>query len=122
MVLNKDTLVIGVSQRTTMEAIEELSKEVLEKDDFKQIIVLDLPKSRAYMHLDTVFTNIDYDKFIAHPLIFDDLDKFKVFKISKEGKEEIKKPLEEVMADLIGKKPTIIRCGGNDPIAAGREQ
>jgi arginine deiminase len=122
MILNKETLVIGVSQRTTMEAVEALSKEVLGKDEFKQIIVLDLPKTRAYMHLDTVFTNIDYDKFIAHPLIFDDLDKFKVYKVTTEGTTEIKKPLEEVLEELIGKKPTIIRCGGNDPIAAGREQ
>jgi arginine deiminase len=122
MVLNEDTLVIGISQRTEMKAVEKLAKVVLAKDKFKQIIALDLPKSRAYMHLDTVFTNIDHDKFIAHPLIFDDMDKFKVYKVTAEKTELINKPLADVLEDLIGKTPIIIRCGGNDPIAAGREQ
>ncbi len=42
------------------------------------------------MHLDTVFTNIDYDKFITHPLIFEAMGEFKIFKITKNGIKEIK--------------------------------
>lgn len=122
LVLNEEILIIGVSQRTSMEAIEELGKNLFKEGSYKKIVVLDLPKSRAFMHLDTVFTNIDFDKFIAHPLIFDNLDLFKIYELTASGKKEIKKPLLDMLEELIGKKPIIIRCGGDNPIAAGREQ
>jgi len=80
MVLNKTTLVIGLSQRTEMKAIKKVAKRIFNdpKATFEKIAILDLPKARAFMHLDTVFTNIDYDKFIVHPLIFDYIDQFKI--------------------------------------------
>ncbi|WP_031542006.1 arginine deiminase [Mesoplasma photuris] len=122
MVLNKEVLIIGVSQRTSMEAINIAAKKIFAEGSYKRIIVLDLPKSRAFMHLDTVFTNVDYDKFIAHPLIFDNVDKFKIYEITPDGKKEIKKPLIELLSELVKKPVQIIKCGGDDPIAAGREQ
>ncbi|AVP49618.1 arginine deiminase [Williamsoniiplasma luminosum] len=122
LVLNSETLIIGVSQRTSMAAIEKASKKIFKEGSYNKILVLDLPKSRAFMHLDTVFTNVDYDKFIVHPLIFDSIDQFKIFELSKDGKKEIKKPLVDVLSDATGYKVQLIKCGGEDPIAAGREQ
>ncbi|PPE06016.1 arginine deiminase [Williamsoniiplasma lucivorax] len=122
LVLNKETLIIGESQRTSMAAIEKAAKQIFDKGSYNKIIVLDLPKSRAFMHLDTVFTNIDYDKFIVHPLIFDSIDQFKIYELTKNGKTEIKKPLIEVLNEATGHKVQLIKCGGEDPIAAGREQ
>lgn len=122
MVLNKDTLIIGASQRTSLEAIESLAKKLFEENTYKKIIALELPKSRAFMHLDTVFTNIDYDKFIAHPLIFDHQDKFKIYEITPKGKKLIDKSLVEFLSEHIGQPAKLIRCGGDNPIAAGREQ
>ncbi|WP_027063432.1 arginine deiminase [Mesoplasma seiffertii] len=122
LVLNKETLIIGVSQRTTMKAIEQVAQKLFEEGSYKRIIALDLPKSRAFMHLDTVFTNVDYDKFIAHPLIFDNVNEFKIFEITPKGTQEIFKPLVEVLNELTGREVKIIRCGGDDVIAAGREQ
>ncbi|WP_422397547.1 arginine deiminase [Spiroplasma endosymbiont of Labia minor] len=123
LVLNKENLIIGVSQRTQMEAIEQMSKRLfVQRDGYSKIIVLDLPKTRSYMHLDTVFTNIDYDKFIVHPLIFDDINEFKIYEITPTGKKQIKEGLVEYLSSVLGKPVTFIKCGGDDPIAAGREQ
>ncbi|MDQ7982770.1 MAG: arginine deiminase [Spiroplasma sp.] len=124
MVLNKKTLVIGLSQRTEMKAIKLIAKRIFkdEKTTFEKIVVINLPKSRAFMHLDTVFTNIDYDKFIVHPLIFDYINQFKLWEITKAGKEKIKKNLQDYLGELVGKKVKLIKCGGDDQIAAGREQ
>ncbi|AGJ90787.1 arginine deiminase [Mycoplasma putrefaciens] len=124
LVLNKETLIIGVTQRTTIKAVEKFSKELFAdpESSYAKVIVLDLPKSRAFMHLDTVFTNIDYDKFIAHPLIFDHLDEFKIYEITKKETKEIKKTLIELLTDAVGREVQIIRCGGDDAVAAGREQ
>ncbi|WP_026389293.1 arginine deiminase [[Acholeplasma] multilocale] len=122
MILNKEVLIIGVSQRTSMEAVKLAAERIFAEGTYKKILVLDLPKTRAFMHLDTVFTNVDYDKFIAHPLIFDNVDLFKIYMVTPEGTEEIKKPLIEVLNELTGREVQIIKCGGEDPIAAGREQ
>lgn len=124
LVLNKDTLIIGCSQRTTMEAIKIAAKNIFTDGSYKKIIVLDLPKSRAFMHLDTVFTNIDYDKFIAHPLIFDNLSEFKIYELDADSDEmkTIDESLLDVLKKATNKDVKIIRCGGDDPVAAGREQ
>ncbi|ATZ18461.1 arginine deiminase [Williamsoniiplasma somnilux] len=122
LVLNKETLIIGVSQRTNMKAIEKIAERLFKEGTYKKIVVLDLPKSRAYMHLDTVFTNVDYDKFITHPLIFDNIDEFKIYELTPKGKREVKEKLVDFLSDVTGTKVQLIRCGGDDPIAAGREQ
>lgn len=125
LVLNAQTLIIGRTERSSMAAIEKLTQNILAdpqiSDDFK-VVVLDVPKKRAFMHLDTVLTNIDYDKFIVHPLIFDYLDQFSIFEITRSGKKKISLPLIDYFSHLVGKQVQFIRCGGNSPIAAGREQ
>lgn len=67
-ILNKDTLMIGLSERTTEAAIEWVAhKYIVDKKIVKQIIVVQIPSRRAYMHLDTVFTVVDRDKFLIYP-------------------------------------------------------
>ncbi|ATZ16082.1 arginine deiminase [Entomoplasma freundtii] len=127
LVLNSDTLIIGVSQRTNMAAIEKLAPEVFKEGSYKKIIVLDLPKSRAFMHLDTVFTNIDYDKFVVYPLIFDILDEFKIYELSQDNngklaKKQINMALDKFLEETLGHKVQFIRCGGTDSVASAREQ
>ncbi|ASP28445.1 arginine deiminase [Spiroplasma corruscae] len=125
LVLNKNTLIIGASQRTNMEAIKSIAERIIKDDSisYKKVIALELKtKNRAFMHLDTVFTNVDYDKFIAHPLIFENMDEFKIFEFSDEGMKKIEKRLEEYLSEQVGKKVQFIKCGGDDPIAQAREQ
>ncbi|AXF95858.1 arginine deiminase [Spiroplasma phoeniceum] len=125
LVLNSKTLIIGVSQRTSMEAIKIVTKNLIENDSvsYEKVIALDLnTKNRAFMHLDTVFTNIDYDKFIAHPLIFEAMGEFKIFEITKNGVKEIKETIKDYLSEEVGKPVQIFKCGGEDPIAQAREQ
>jgi len=63
LVLNPDCLVIGMSERTTPEVIESLVKTLFAKKIKKQVIVIEVPKIRASMHLDTVMTMVDHDAF-----------------------------------------------------------
>jgi arginine deiminase len=68
LVISKDCVLIGVSQRTKPQAIEILAKTLFENKVITQIIAVELPKVRASMHLDTVMTMIDHDTFcIAFP-------------------------------------------------------
>ncbi len=125
LVLNKKSLIVGGSERTSIKAIETLAKNIFEKGNtsFEKVIALDIKtKNRAFMHLDTVFTNIAPEKFIAHPLIFSQQSEFKIFEITKTGKKEIKLKLEDYLSKEIGKKVIFIKNGGDDPLNQAREQ
>jgi arginine deiminase len=63
LVLNADCLLIGMSERTTPEVIESLVKTLFAKKIKKQVIVIEVPKIRASIHLDTVMTMVDHDTF-----------------------------------------------------------
>lgn len=125
LVLNKETVAIGLSERTTASAIERFAHNLLNGEQFKRVIVLDIPKSRAFMHLDTVFTMVDYDKFTIHPEIEEPL---RVFEMTLGKDDEVKfntmtDTLPNILKSIL-KLPAIklLRCGGDDPIAAQREQ
>jgi arginine deiminase len=58
MVITKDHVLIGVSERTTMEAVHQVSNLLFEKNIVKKITVIKIPKRRDYMHIDTIFTQV----------------------------------------------------------------
>ncbi|HLY68562.1 MAG TPA: arginine deiminase family protein [Puia sp.] len=58
MVISKDHLLIGVSERTTMEAAHQAVNVLFEKNVVKKISIIKIPKKRDYMHIDTVFTQV----------------------------------------------------------------
>src|SRR5450631_3302932 len=58
MVVSKDHLLIGVSERTTLEAAHQAIKVLFEKNVVKKITIVRIPKKRDYMHIDTVFTQV----------------------------------------------------------------
>ena len=125
LVLNKETVAIGLSQRTTASAIEKFAHNLLGGGQFKRVIVLDIPKSRAFMHLDTVFTMVDYDKFTIHPEIEEPL---RVFEMKPDGKDGVRfdsmtDTLPNILKNVLGLPSVqLLRCGGDDPMAAQREQ
>jgi len=65
LVLNKRTLLIGFSERTTLLAIEILAKKLFLSTTFNKIIVLNLPKKRSCIHLDTLLTMVDVNCFCS---------------------------------------------------------
>ncbi|MCI8647679.1 MAG: arginine deiminase [Firmicutes bacterium] len=125
LVLSKDIVAIGLSQRTTAAGIERFAENILKESTFKKILVFDIPKSRAFMHLDTVFTMVDYDKFTIHPEIEGPLQIYEIT-LTADGKahfESIQGELEDILSSEL-KLPAVelIRCGGDDAMAAQREQ
>ena len=125
LVLNAETVAIGLSQRTTALAIEKFAENILHKSTFKRVLVFDIPKSRAFMHLDTVFTMVDFDKFTIHPEIEGPLQLFEIT-LDAEGKARFESVTDELSGLLarVLKVPAVdlIRCGGDDFMAAQREQ
>ena len=64
MVVTRDHILIGVSERTTMEAAHQAIQLLFEKNIVKKITVIKIPKKRDYMHIDTVFTQVRRDAWV----------------------------------------------------------
>ena len=123
--INDKVLAIGISQRTEPDAIDAIAKNIFESDSpIKTILAFNIPNSRAFMHLDTVFTQIDYDKFTVHPGILGPLTVFEITPDDNGGikVKEMHDTLEEILEAYIGNPVELIPCGGGDRIAAEREQ
>ena len=128
--LNEHTVAIGISQRTTPEAIDQLAKNFFKDRRCKidTVLAFEIPSSRAFMHLDTVFTQVDIDKFTYHPGIMGTL---KVYEIT-EGFDpttfedlnvvEINDSLDKILSKYLGRKITLIPCAGGDKVSSEREQ
>ncbi len=130
LILNENVIAVGLSQRTTAEAIDDLARSIFSDSTskIKTILAFAIPNTRAFMHLDTVFTQIDYDKFTYHPGIMDTL---KVFEIT-EGDDpttfedlnvvELNDSLENILEKYLCRNITLIPCAGGDAVGAQREQ
>ena len=127
--LTEDTLAIGISQRTSPDAIEAAARNLFTDPEAKirTVLAFDIPKSRAFMHLDTVFTQIDVNKYTVHPAILGPLT---VYEITPGQDDPADLHIKRVDSDLkhILEQYThvddvqLIFCGGDDLIAAAREQ
>lgn len=128
--LNEHILAVGYSQRTCPEAIDQLAKNLFKDKECKidTVLAFNIPNSRAFMHLDTVFTQIDYDKFTYHPGIMDTLQVFEITEgdIPESDEDlnvkEINASLEDILSHYLERKITLIPCAGGDKVAAEREQ
>ncbi len=87
MVVTKDHLLIGVSERTTMEAAHQTIRLLFDKNVVKKITVIKIPKKRDYMHIDTVFTQIRRDAWVM-------LGVFSKKSMKHENEDSIQRALE----------------------------
>ena len=128
LVLNRKTLIVGISQRTHPAAVELLAKNLFynNKTEYQTVLAFTLPKQRTFMHLDTIFTQVDYAKFAVHEECYNSLTVYRITRNpSLEGKllvEELKEPLKDILKEYVGQDVTIIPCGGEDSVSADREQ
>ena len=124
LVLSDSTIAIGCSTRTAAPSIERFAKKAFETlESLKRILVVEIPKLRSFMHLDTVFTMVDYDKFTIYPGIE---PLVKLYEISK-GKNQLKyrlvtDKLSNYLESVLSTPISLIRSGGGNPITAAREQ
>jgi len=124
LILNKEIIAIGISNRTDPRAIEYFSEKVFEMNpEFKTVLAFNIPKSRAFMHLDTVFTQVDKGIFTIHPGIESKLTVFEIIKNSTRFTvHKVIESLESVLEKHLKTPITLIRCGGEDIITSIREQ
>lgn len=124
LVLSDQVLVIGLSERTTVPAIEVAADRLLGDELVQRILVLAIPARRAYMHLDTVFTMVDRDQFLIYPGVESELSVYCLERGQDGGvAASCAGELTSALADALHLPAVnLIRSGGDDPITAAREQ
>ena len=127
--LTEDTLAIGISERTSPDAIEVVARTLFNDPDarIRTILAFSIPSARAYMHLDTVFTQIDVDKYTVHPGIIGPLTVFEITQSRRDPRELFIKRIDDRLEKILERYTHVdgvrlIPCGGEDMIAAAREQ
>lgn len=117
MPIGKGNVLIGMSERTSRQAISQVAAALFEKGAAERVIVAAMPKLRAAMHLDTVFTFADRDCVLLYPDIVDGIEAFS-FRPDGNGGVELHKDkgsFVETVRDSLGlKKMRVVETGGND--------
>ncbi|MBQ7202146.1 arginine deiminase [Candidatus Saccharibacteria bacterium] len=126
-VLSKEVIAIGISQRTEPDAIANFARNLFKdkNNTFKYVLAIDIPDERSFMHLDTVMTQVDVDKFAVQDAIMDISTIYEI--TAGRGGEieivEIHQSLEKALEKYLHlNKVELIKCGNGKRIDAEREQ
>ena len=126
-VLSKEVVAIGISQRTEPDAIADFARRLFKdkNNEFKYVLAIDIPDERSFMHLDTVMTQVDVDKFAVQDAIMDISTIYEI--TAGRGGEieivEIHQSLQKVLEKYLHlNKVELIKCGNGKRIDAEREQ
>lgn len=127
LVLNNHVLAVGISQRTSATAITDLAHNLFDHSSYDTILAIKIPHNHAMMHLDTVFTMINYNQFTVHPFILDKDGKIDIYVLQPDDHNGVKitekNDLVQVLKENLHlSELDLIPTGGGDPIAAPREQ
>jgi len=131
LVADEHTILVGISERTNRGGVEALAEYLRrEETSFRHLIVVELPRRRSYMHLDTVFTFIDRGLCLAYQPVIDPpagapaLQWAYVHHVDLTAREvsyQVRRSLRHAL-DLVGLEIDIVPCGGHDPLEQEREQ
>lgn len=116
MPIGNGVVLIGMSERTSRQAITQVAASMFKSKAADRIIVAGMPKLRAAMHLDTVFTFADRDVVTSYPDIVDTIHPFSIYPADDDGKVHVveeKDPFLKVVASSLGlQKFHVIETGG----------
>ena len=116
MPIGNKTVLVGMSERSSRQGISQMAAALFEQGAAERVVVAALPKSRAAMHLDTVFTFADRDCVLLYPDIVYGIEAFSYrpsdgpdgLELHKEGK-----PFVDVVAEAVGVKDMrVVETGG----------
>ena len=131
-VLGRGVVLIGMGERSTPMGVEILARELFRTGQATTVIAVQLPKSHAFMHLDTVLTMIDVDTFVRYPYL--DATSLQPWVITPADPDEVverdtgglhverRDDLFAVIAEALGIDKLRVLSADEDARAAEREQ
>jgi arginine deiminase len=123
-VIGNGAVMIGMGERSTPQGVENLSRRLFETGLATRVIVVELPKERAFMHLDTAMTMVDVDAFSVYPFLPPVLRSFTLEAVGDSGDFTITENSElfSIVAEALGVERVRVLRAPIDERAAEREQ
>ncbi|MBK8232552.1 MAG: hypothetical protein IT349_15115 [Candidatus Eisenbacteria bacterium] len=127
LVLSRDAVMVGHSERTNRTGIQQLARALQQREEGPRwLFVVELPQRRAYMHLDTLFTPVDRNACLVYPPVIlpGGSEQAHIYEIDLQADELSMQPREDLLKTLArrGIEYEPIPCGGTDPVTQQREQ
>ncbi len=130
LVIREDLLLVGVSERTSSEAVDALAHGLARAGSpVKTIYAVIMPRQRSTMHLDTIFTMLSHDDLLVYPpLIMPGggeqvgIVRIKILPDGSTHLQPVRKSLVQCLEDELGRPLNPIFCGGNSRLYQEREQ
>lgn len=123
LMVSEDVVMIGMSERTSFSGVMQAGRSMLEKG-IKTVLIVDIPKQRSSMHLDTIFTFASPNECVVFPPAI--MGKaHNVVSISLKNDKLIttlKPSVKIALEESLSRDMTFIKCGGEDPVMQHREQ
>ncbi|NBB91911.1 MAG: arginine deiminase [Gammaproteobacteria bacterium] len=125
LVIREDLAVIGYSERTSVAGIDQLMRSIAARGPIKNFIVVEIPKTRATIHLDMIFTMVDHDKCVVFPPLITGPNRSRAFHCAFNGGPDARiTEHRDVLGALasLGVELDPISCGGEQEFHQEREQ
>jgi arginine deiminase len=125
-VIGNRAVMVGMGERTSPQGIGVLARAYFSspKQEIDTVIVVELPKERAFMHLDTAMTMIDKDVFSVYPFLPPELRSYTLTKRDDSGAYDLAENADvwPVVADVLGVEKVTPLKAPMDQLGAAREQ
>jgi len=124
LVIGNGAVMIGMGERTSPQGVETLARLLFQGGHVRKVIVVELPKERAFMHLDTAMTMVDRDAFSVYPYLPEHLRSFTLTPVGAGGDYAITEnaDLFAVVAEALGLNKVRVLRTPIDLMGAQREQ
>ena len=126
LVVSETVVMIGQSERTSLGGVMHVAQQLLERTAVEHVVMVNLPKERYCMHLDTVFTFADDETCLVFPPIIEDANNqtFHLEAGDEPGRFRMRvlPSVRAALDELTGRTHTFVPCGGADPVNQRREQ
>ncbi len=127
LVADEACVIVGHSERTSFSGVMSIAQELFDRTPVEHVLMVDLPKARYCMHLDTVFTMVTPDECVVFPPIIAEDDAANVIHYMRSDEpnrfySEIRNGLSGILENMLGRHLSFIPCGGSNPLSQKREQ
>ncbi len=123
-VIGNGAVLIGMGERTTPMAVETVAHALFDAGQATTVVAIELPRSHAFMHLDTVMSMVDKATFVLYPYFDRQLRSWTVTDAEKPGELSValNHDLWDTLAELLGVPEVTVLATDEDVRAAEREQ
>lgn len=124
LVIGNRAVAVGMGERTTPQAVETLARALIGAGSAREVVAIELPRTRSFMHLDTVMSMVDHDAFLTYPGVLDSLRAWSITADEGTGQLVVRgaESVLRALSDALGVEQLRIFTTGGDDMEAEREQ